>query len=375
MRSLTLLGFLAALCSCSSTSPSAAVTPPSVSPEGDAGTEEALPDALCAPPAIAFKQSPVSITPARDHHVTLVREVAGVPYLYVMGGEEDDFTTVHADVQRARIKDDGSIEPFEKMGDIPNGRAGAALAVVGDDVVLVGGVVGLPQTGFTNEILVARFGADGRLSAWKAGATLPSKVQHSSAVVVGRTVYIFGGTTGSAASSISGRVTVNDDGSLTPLTALTKLRSPRSHHAAFLAQESIYLLGGLDKGPLDNPPSRDDVVRATLQPDGALGEWEAVGKLASPLSVSAAQPLGCSVLLIGGLDDTTGGPYSDRVLRGSVLRDGTFRTESTLDAKIGTPRGHVHQTPIHKNHIFSVGGRSNDGSVIGTIDIGTIATL
>lgn len=312
------------------------------------------------------------LAPARDHHDTLVREVGGVPYLYVLGGEKDDFTTVYSDVQRARIKDDGSLDAFEAAGEIPNGRAGAALAVVGDDVVLVGGVVGVPRTDFTNEILVGRFGPDGKLAAWKAGATLSTKVQHTSAVVVGRDVYIFGGTTGTAATLISAKVTVNTDGSLAALVPLTPLATRRSHHAAFVAQGSVYLLGGLDKGPVGNPPSRADVVRAKLQADGALGAWESVGKLESPLSISAAEPLGCSVLLIGGLDDTTGGPYSDRVLRGSVLKDGTFRTERALEAKVSTARGHVHQTPVYKNHLYSVGGRANDGSVIGTIDIGTI---
>ncbi len=58
-----------------------------------------------------------------------------------------------------KIAEDGSLGAFEPAGEIPNGRAGAGFAVVGDDVVLLGGVVGVPQTGFTNEILVARFSA------------------------------------------------------------------------------------------------------------------------------------------------------------------------------------------------------------------------
>ena len=303
----------------------------------------------------------------------MVREVAGVPYLYVLGGEKDDFSTVFADVQRAKIAEDGSLGAFEPAGEIPNGRAGAGFAVVGDDVVLLGGVVGAPQTSFTNEILVARFSADGRLTSWKTGPSkLPLKVQHSSAVVVGRDVYVFGGTTGNAAATISGKVTVNADGTLGTLQSLHELKPGRSHQAAFVALGSVYLLGGLDKGPIGNPPSRADVVRATFQPDGTIGAWESVGKLESPLSISAAEPVGCSVLLVGGLDDTTGGPYSDRVLRGSVLKDGTFRTEKALTATVTTARGHVHQTPVYKKFLYSVGGRGNDGSVLGNIDIGTI---
>jgi len=371
-RILPLLAVLASAAACSS-STAAEPAPPVVTPEVDAGPGEPEPEPPCAPPALTFKSSPVAIAPARDHHFTMVREVSGVPYLYVLGGEKDDFTTVFGDIQRAKIAEDGSLGAFEPAGEIPNGRAGAGFAVVGDDVVLLGGVVGVPQTGFTNEILVARFSADGKLTSWKPGPSkLPLKVQHSSAVVVGRDVYVFGGTTGNAAATISGKVTVNADGTLGTLVSLNELKPGRSHQAAFVAQGSVYLVGGLDKGPIGNPPSRADVVRATFQPDGAIGAWESVGKLESPLSISAAEPVGCSVLLVGGLDDATGGPYSDRVLRGSVLKDGTFRTEKALAATVTTARGHVHQTPVYKKFLYSVGGRGNDGSVIGNIDIGTI---
>jgi len=35
-------------------------------------------------------------------------------------------------------------------------------------------------------------------------------------------------------------------------------------------------------------------------------------------------------------------------------------------------RGHVHQTPLNKNHRYSVGGRDNESKQIGVVDIGTI---
>ena len=370
---LSLLVLLASLGACSSTNTVEPAKPaPGGQPDPDAGAPDPVVDPPCNPPALTFKRSPVVIDPPRDHHFTMIREVAGVPYLYVLGGEKDEFATVHSDVQRAKIADDGSLGAFEMAGTIPNGIAGSGFAVVGDDVVLFGGVVG-PQPRPTNVIQSARFSADGKLTGWKPGpSTLPLKVMHASALTVGRDVYIFGGTTGTSASTISGKVTVNADGSLTPLVSLTPLSPGRSHQAAFVAQGAAYLVGGLDKSPQGNPPSKSDVVRAAFQPDGTIGTWAAVGKLESPLSISAAEPLGCSILFIGGLDDTTGGPYSDRVLRGSVLKDNSFRTEKALDAKVSVERGHVHQTPVYKKYLYSVAGRANDQSVLGTIDIGTI---
>jgi hypothetical protein len=361
----------AAVVACtSSTTTSPGVAPPQV--EAGAGTEDAAAtDVPCDAPTITFKKASVEIAPTRDHHVTFVREVGGRAYLYVLGGEQEDFGVVLDDVQRAKINADGSIEAFEKVGKIPMGRAGAALAIVGDDVVLAGGVVQKPT--FTDEILVARFDAEGHLDAWKPGPKLPVQVQHAAAVVVDRDIYIFGGTRGSEASTISVKATLSADGALSPLVSLTKLDPPRSHHVAFVDKQAIYLVGGLDKSPLGNPPSRKDVVRANIQSDGTLSAWEAVGALSTSLSVSAVQRVGCSVLFLGGLDDSIkNGPYSNRVLRGSLAGDGTFRSESPLQQKLSVSRGHVHQTPVYKQFIYSVGGRANDYSTLGGIDIGTI---
>jgi hypothetical protein len=376
-RAFLLLLLVASLGACSSKTVVEPASPPAGPDDADAGTPNPMDAAPadtppCAPPAITFKRSSVEITPPRDHHFTMVHEVAGVPYLYVMGGEKDDFATVYDDIQRAKIADDGSLGAFEAAGTIPNGIAGSGFAVVGEDVVLFGGIVG-PQGIFTNVIQSARFSADGKLTGWKPGpSTLPQKVMHASAVAVGRDVYVFGGTTGGSASTISGKLTVNADGSLTPLVPLTPLSPGRSHQAAFVAQGGVYLVGGLDMGPVGDPPSRKDVVRATFEADGTIGKWQNVGKLENPLSISAAQQVGCSILFIGGLDDTVGGPYSDGVLRGSLSNDNSFRTEKTLAEKISVARGHVHQTPVYKKFLYSVGGRTNDQKQIGTIDIGTI---
>ncbi len=374
MRRLTILTVLAALTACSTTTTEQAQPAdpvPVVDP--DAGPTDPATDPACAPPAITFARSPIAIDPPRDHHFTAVHEVAGVPYLYVMGGEQEDFAIVLADIQRARIADDGSLGAFEPAGTIPNGIAGSGFAVVGEDIVLFGGVAG-PQGIQTNAIQSARFGADGKITEWKtAASTLPFRVMHSSSVVVGRDVYVFGGTTGTSATTISAKVTVNADGTLTPLATLKALSPGRSHQAAFVAQGGVYLVGGLDKSPQGNPPSLSDVIRATFEPDGTIGTWANVGKLESPLSISAAEQVGCSILLVGGLDDTNGGPYSDGILRGSVLKDNSFRTEKALSSKVTVARGHVHQTPVYKNHLYSVGGRDNESKQIGIIDIGTIA--
>jgi hypothetical protein len=342
----------------------------------DAGKAEAAAiDLACDAPSVSFARAAATLPKAFDHHHTFVREVGGAPYLYVLGGEQDDFAVILDEVLRAPIAADGSLGAFEVVGRIPRGRAGGALAVVGDDVVIAGGAVGVPRVTFTNEVLVSRFTADGKLETWNVGpqTQLPQPIMHAAAVLVGRDVYVFGGTTGRSASTTSVKITINADGTLSPVTAMTPLNPPRSHQTAFFANNAVYQVGGLDAAPQGNPPGRNDVIRARRAPDGSLGDWEEAGTLETPLSISAVVQVGCSFLFPGGLDDTSkSGPYSDRILRGSLTADGSFRTESTLESKLSVKRGHVHQVPMYKQFLYSVGGRSNTGATIDTIDIGVI---
>lgn len=371
-RLVLITSFLALGIACTKTNASPTEPSPSGEDTEDGTGEKTEAPAMCEPPKLDFVRAKIEIEPTRDHHVTLIHEVAGTPYLYVLGGEQEDFKIVLDDIQRARINDDGSLEPFEKIGTLPRGRAGAALAVVGDDVILAGGVATKPF-GFTDETAVARFDEEGRLDDWKIGPPLPSKVQHAAAVVVDHDIYITGGTLGSAPVSFAIRTTLGADGTLGPFESQHDLEPSRSHHAAFVMNDAVYLVGGLDQGPLDNPPSLSDVVRAKIGAGGKLGKWEAAGDLGSHLSVSAAQVVGCSVLFVGGLDDSKKGPFSAKVLRGTVDVDGMFHAEGALAAKLSTPRGHVHQTPVFNGKfMYSIGGRGNDLGTLGVVEIGTL---
>jgi hypothetical protein len=369
LAALAAAGTLAFALTACTTRTTSAPSPSQIPLPNDAGAE-ADASTTCVPPTVAFARSAVAIAPTRDHHVTFVREIAGEPWLYVLGGEDDDFEVLHDDIQRAHIQADGSLEPFEPAGKLPYGRAGFALAVVGDDVVLAGGI-GPSSRELTDEILVGRLDGQGRLEMWHAGGKLPVGVQHATAVVVSRDVYIFGGTKGYEPSTLSVKLTVADDGTLSKVTGLKPLPEARSHHAAFVDRGAIYLVGGL--GASEAPTSRADVIRADISASGELGAWMAAGTLPSPLSVSAVEAVGCSWLFLGGLDESAKpGPFSNRVLRGTVDDDGTFHGEPALQGKLNVRRGHVHQTPRYRNALYSVGGRGNDGATLGVVEIGTI---
>jgi hypothetical protein len=93
---------VAASCSTSSGTPAAVAT--------DSGSPEAAPvDMPCEAPLISFAKSKTPYVVTLDHHVTLIRKVAGKAYLYVLGGEQQDFSIVLSDIQRAPIETDGPV--------------------------------------------------------------------------------------------------------------------------------------------------------------------------------------------------------------------------------------------------------------------------
>jgi hypothetical protein len=369
-RSLPAFGLLV-VAACSS-SESTSVEPggqPLASETIDAGST------VCTAETLSVSRANVAINPPRDHHASLVRETDGGAFLYVFGGGTDEFRAVHGDVQRAEIHADGTLGGFAKLADMPQGRAGSGVAFTHDLVILTGGVVGTSAPAISDDTVYARLGRDGVIGEWKAGPALPRAVMHPSSVAHGDWVYVFGGTTGTAATAVSVRAKIEADGTLSEFIPTTKLSPARSHQAAFVYSGFIYLAGGLSENPMTNPPSRTDIVRAEIQADGSLGEWLPAGTLPVPLSVSAGELRGCSVYFFGGLSDSESrAPFTDTILRGTLAEDGSVVDIVAESSKLSVKRGHVHQTPSYGNFIFSVGGRGNDAfASLGTVDIGTFS--
>lgn len=369
-----LVAFALGLAACSSSSsnpddaqPAPAPTAQNAQPPCDDGTYRVASGACQAYPNLTVARSSVSITPVRDHHTTAVVETAAGPYLYVFGGTED-WKTIHTDVQRAHIRDDGSLEPFEVVGQLPAPRAGHCIAKTKDSYLLVGGIVQANgrQAPDPSSVFVT-LGADGKVAETKPGPSIPKGVMHLTCDVVGSYVYVLGGRgTNSQSTNMSARAKIADDGSVGPFEKQTPLVPDRSHHASFVHGGRIYIAGGLTGDPTGQYKDHDDVMSAPIGDDGALGAWEPSGKLPDTLGVTAATIYEDAVYIFGGLEDFA---FTDKIRRATWNDDGTLSTWATLKTRLPGPRGHVHQLPIWKNHVYSVGG--NDGSSLGNVDVGT----
>ena len=321
---------------------------------------------------LAIQRASVTIAPARDHHTTLVVETASGPFLYVFGGGNDGLATLLDDVQRAAIQKDGSLGPFEPIGKLPEPRAGHAMVLVDKTLILIGGLSSAGGSmAQVDSTAVAKIAEDGTIGAWTAGPRLPEAVMHQTCDAHGRHVYCVGGRrTGNYTSDLSVSSELGADGVLAPFRPATALPRTRGFAQSFVHEGSLYVAGGLHR----DPPSADfdllgDVLRARIAGDGALGAWESGGELPEPLNVGAVQLVNGRVYLMGGMS----GPKQrvvDTALAASFDGEGRLGGFEVLAAKWSVPRMHVHQTPVYRRWIYSVGGRDSRERSLGVVDIG-----
>jgi hypothetical protein len=307
-------------------------------------------------PTIAWQNGPVLQLP-RDHHATFVVRAAGGDFLYIAGGT--NYKDMYDDIVRARIGATGGLGAFESAGTYPAKLAGTSVAVAGNYAVLTGGQIataGPPRAlKRVADSYVAPIDAQGRLGAWKAAPALPAPRFHHPSLFHNGWVYVVGGQGEKEAEAGIFAAQVGADGSIAQWQQLRPLPRPRSHHAVFVADSFMYVIGGLDGAVNGHGAHFTDVIRAPVQADGSLGEWRIVSRAPHAYATHAAFAHDGYLWILGGVED--GNRFVDSVWRAQVAADG--RVCDWQEVKPGLPiaRGHVHNTPVLNGHLYSAGGR------------------
>lgn len=313
----------------------------------------------------------VTLMPARDHHTTLVAEAGGKAFLFVFGGGTDGNQTIFRDVQRASIADDGSLGPFEKVGEMPEPRLGHTTVIIGNRIVIAGGLTvsgnGLASLSST---VMTTLQDDGTLGPWFEGPNLPKAVMHHTCSAEGLHVYCIGGRiSGNYTSDLAVVASLQPDGALSAYEPASPLAASIGFHQAFVHGRALYLAGGLHRdAPMADFDLLTQVSRAEIREDGSLGPWLPAGELPIPVNVGAAQVFHDRVYFVGGMHGSHGA--LDSILEGSFAADGSLADVVTLPAKLSTERMHVHQVPIYRNFLYVVAGRDGHEDSLGTVDIG-----
>ena len=332
-------------------------------------------------PAVTIEwQTAPSLKLPRDHHSTFLIQRPGADFLYIAGGT--NYKDLYDSVERARINADGSVSAWEEVGKLPSPRGGTSVAVVGDFAVLTGGQIsaGGGMKGLTriNEVLIARIQKDGSLGAWTASTPMPRARFHHPALSHNGWVYVVGGQGEKEAEAGVFAAKVTSDGKIEAWQEAKPLPRPRSHHAAFVHDNHIYVTGGLD-GPVGGHQAVFlDVIRAKINEDGSLGDWQIVSRIPHSYATHASHWYGNHLWMIGGVEDNA--RFVDTILRAELRADNRVGGWTKLEPGLPLARGHVHNTPIVNGRMYSAGGRvtptspQNPYEVTGAVHIGVFKT-
>lgn len=328
----------------------------------DAGTADPCPredGGRCA--AITWTSTTTVYPVVVDHHTSFITEGQGTAYLNIAGGIFTDALggaeTVYDAVRRAPIAADGALGAWEDAVRLPIPLAFEAIAVHERRVYLLAGVTSDAQ-GPAASIAVywADIAADGSIAEWKEGPSLPREVRlHATANVLNGRLYLIGGS-GSSAVIDTVNYTALDPATGAPgaWVAAPALPAPRSHHTSLAFGGFVYVIAGFDVDQRAAPT----IWRSTTGADGAIDGWEEAGQiLQAPWTASSFVHRNSVFIVGGGSGSGFLATFLDRIRFAPILPDYTIGAFEDVDQVLPVARSHVHQTPIHNGHIYSVGGR------------------
>ena len=160
-------------------------------------------------------------------------------------------------------------------------RAAAAAVVVGDRIIVTGGVDAGGRLLNTTEVF------DG--SSWKPGAPIPTPRQMLGAATDGKIVYTFGGSTGTADLA-----TVETyDPAADTWTSRPELPGRRSDFGVATADGRVVLVGGVSQG---------QVLKSVVALDLATQSWNGLPDLGTARHGMAVAGVGKTIYAVGGAD-------------------------------------------------------------------------
>ena len=291
------------------------------------------------------RQTPTLVTSRAGNSVALVGHS-----LYVMGGvgSAGDLGTV----EQASVNADGSLGTFANSASaLVTARHGHSSVVIGSYLYVIGGA-GDAALRSVERAAIARDGSLGPFSTVSGVALVTARHGHTN-IVIGNQLYVIGGAADGILDSVE-RAIIHGDGSLGPFVAVPEahLVNARDRHASALVGRSLYVLGGTGRAGL-----LDDVERASIEPDGSLGPFAPVAgvTLKTARAGHAAAVLGNALYVVGGVGG--GGPLASAE-RAPLDADGLLGAFATSSVTMVAARGD-HSTALVGNYLYAIGGASN----------------
>lgn len=211
--------------------------------------------------------------------------------MYVFGGFYNE------DVQATRFAQayDPKADSWSRIADLPMAVTHAGVAADGDNLWLVGGLVGdYPDNPSTAEVWRYTISKN----SWSRGPSLPSARAAGGLVLLGRELHFVGGLGSDSESDVSTHYVLNVDSGKSWKTAAS-LPVPRNHLGAAVVDGKIYIIGG-QHGRDETTQNLRDVHRY----DPATNKWTAVASLPFPRShfgASTTVTASGKIIIVGGV--------------------------------------------------------------------------
>lgn len=276
-------------------------------------------------------------------------------YVYMIGGATNGANTI----ERATVGADGALSSFATVDGISltTPRRRHTAAVIGKSLYVIGGT---GAAGPVKTIERATINADGSLGSFAdAGSLAAVRTEHSS-VVIRDSVFVIGGADTAGLLGTIERATINADGSLGSFATVpgVALKTARQGHHNVAIRNTLYVLGG----------DTDSIEQAAINSDGSLGAFATVGNalLRNDARFEATcTPVGKLLHVIGG--DTSG------TLSQGLSEHGNITAAGSLTSFGFSPVGAVlrsgHSTIVLGNYLYILGGLDMNGSPAGALSV------
>ena len=274
-------------------------------------------------------------------------------FVYVIGGQ-DDPGFYQGSVYVAPINSDGSLGSWTSTTALPSERIGHAAVAFNGFLYCLGGADGSLNYFGT---LVAPINANGSLGAWSATTDLPEGRTNHSTVAHNGFLYVLGGEIVGGGLSDVLVASINADGTIGSWSASTALPEYRLWHTSFAQGNFMYVVGGVNWDE-----AFDNVLVASINPDGSVGAWNSTEGPSSGRVLHASVAYNGFAYILGGLD----GDFAPTgaALVAEINADGSLGAWTAIT---GLPEERFSHTSVaYDGFIYFLGGQYGDATATGT---------
>ena len=276
--------------------------------------------------------------------------VAHNGYLYVVGGIDGNERYVHT-VEYAPILEDGKLGTWQRTSSILEGRFYNATVAFNGFLYTLGGGSGAPgeQNYPIASVERAPINADGSLGPWQNIGQMLTSRRGLKTVLHNNILYAIGGYDGRFLKSIE-QAEIHADGSMSNWQ-MEQHESiiDRYIHSAAATDKAIYLLGGHMRDP---EASYSDVESSSIQVNTQLSPWKIENHgLLTPRLVAEAFTLGPYLYIAGG---HTGNQRLTSVEVARINIDGSLKPwRNTTDLSLARS---AFAAATYQNYVYVLGG-------------------